>query len=341
MQLAGLFLSDAKLGHASIMITFFTTAKSFTGEAFQRQVNAIRSWQRVHPDVEVFLFGRGEGYVNAVREFGMRWFPEVACSPSGCPRIDSMFALTEQHAQNRLKAYVNCDIMLGPDLVPGIQNIKRDRFLLVSQRWNVDWKRVIDFSSSDNSWDKLEAEARRNGRLMTSSGIDMFLYCGDFWRELPELVVGRAGYDNYLIFYCRLHNIPVVDGTDLITLIHQDHDYAHLKGGIEEVFQGEEARENIRQAGGLQRLFSIRDADYRLTRQGLKRNRHFRDWREYCEHVRILNQCAGRTSRSLREWCEECIGEWRIRRTWKPGGRSVRDYARFSAWALLRLCGKR
>ena len=323
------------------MITFFTTAKSFVGEAHQRQINAIRSWQTVHADVEVFLLGEGEGYGSVVNELGLRWFPDVACGPSGCPRIDAMFAMVEQHARNALKAYVNCDIILGSDLVPALKAVKEREFLLVSQRWNVDWRESIDFKHPSYSWKDLAAMARQTGQLMSPLGIDMFLYRGNFWHELPKLVVGRAGYDNYLIFYCRLGGIPVVDGTDVTTLIHQNHDYAHLAGGEEEVFRGGEARENIRQAGGLQYLFSIRDADYQLTRRGLKRNRYSGDWREYCAHVRILNQCAGRSPRSLREWCEECVGEWRIRRTWNPGGRSVLDYARFSAWALLRLCGKR
>ena len=183
------------------MITFLTTAKSFSGEARQRQVNAVRSWQSVHPDVEVFLFGTGEGYDKAAQELNLRWFPDVPCGESGCPRIDAMFDVARRQARHVFKAYVNCDIMLGTDIVSAIKKIKDEQFLLVSQRWNVDWDERIDFRSPHHSWDDLAVKARTNGQLMTPSGIDMFLYRGDFWGELPKLVVGRAGYDNYLIFY--------------------------------------------------------------------------------------------------------------------------------------------
>lgn len=323
------------------MITFLTTAKSFTGEARQRQLNAIQSWQTVHPDVEVFLFGVGEGYADVADKLGLRWFSDIACGPSGCPRIDAMFAVAEQHSHNACKAYVNCDIMLGPDLVPAVKTIQKERFLFVSQRWDVDWRDPIDFKDPGYSWRELAKTARNSGRLMAPSGIDMFLYRGNFWGELPELVVGRGGYDNYLIFYCRLNDVPVVDGTNVVTLIHQNHDYGHLKGGSHEVFRGEEACENIRQAGGLRHLFTIRDADHKLMRKGMKRNRNSGDWREYCEHVRILSRRSGRAPRTLWEWGAECIGEWRIRRTWKSGRRSVADLVRFLGWAFLRSCGKR
>lgn len=49
------------------MITFFTTAKDFAGASGVGQVNAIRNWLALHPEVEVLLFGRGEGYVETAR----------------------------------------------------------------------------------------------------------------------------------------------------------------------------------------------------------------------------------------------------------------------------------
>ena len=323
------------------MITFLTTAKSFMGEARQRQLNALKSWKAVCPDVQILLFGTGDGYAGIVAELDLEWFPDVACGPSGCPRIDTMFAIAEQHARHAVKAYVNCDIMLGPDLADALRRVGRECFLLTCQRLDVDWSGAVDFNDPSCDWFSIVSKAHEDGVLMAPSGIDMFLYRGDFWGELPELVVGRGGYDNYLMFYCRLRNIPVIDGTEMVTIIHQNHDYGHLAGGRKEVFQGREASENICRAGGLRCLFTIRDADFRLTEQGVVRNRYAGSWREYCEHVRVLNLHAGKRPTSSTELLSDIVGEWQLRKTWPSGGKSVSAGARFAVWAFLRLCGRR
>ena len=43
------------------MLTFFTTAKPFRGQDGLIQQNALKSWKRLRPDVEVILFGDDAG----------------------------------------------------------------------------------------------------------------------------------------------------------------------------------------------------------------------------------------------------------------------------------------
>src|SRR5271170_7475432 len=59
------------------MITFFTTAKPFTGHNGVTQRNALKSWTLVHPDAEVILFGDDEGAAGAARELGIRHEPHT------------------------------------------------------------------------------------------------------------------------------------------------------------------------------------------------------------------------------------------------------------------------
>ncbi|GCL34368.2 putative glycosyl transferase [Planktothrix agardhii CCAP 1459/11A] len=42
----------------------------------------------------------------------------------------------------------------------------------------------------------------------------------------------------------KSNNIPVINGSQLITAIHQNHDYNHLSGRRLEAFQGIEAQQN-------------------------------------------------------------------------------------------------
>jgi hypothetical protein len=43
------------------MITLFSTPKPFVGHVGVIQRNAILSWQRLHPDVEIILVGEDAG----------------------------------------------------------------------------------------------------------------------------------------------------------------------------------------------------------------------------------------------------------------------------------------
>ena len=54
------------------MITIFTTAKPFDSHNGIIQRNALLSWKRLHPDVEVILFGDDEGAVKVCHELGVR-----------------------------------------------------------------------------------------------------------------------------------------------------------------------------------------------------------------------------------------------------------------------------
>jgi hypothetical protein len=259
------------------MLTLFTTAKSFLGPSRARQLNAIRSWKEIHPDVEIFLFGEGDGYQATADELGLIRIEEVLTSKSGCPRIDSMFALVDQKAHYPVRAYLNCDIIVAGGMLEAARQAPFPDFLMLAQRWNLD---VCGELSFDSRWRESCLEAlKRHGQLDDPSAIDMFLYRGNVWRQLPELIVGRGGYDNFLVYQCRRNKIPVVDATGSIKLIHQKHDYGHLAKGREEVFGGEEARANLRKAGPMSNLFTIVHADWLLAEGRLKPNRCRGDWR--------------------------------------------------------------
>lgn len=321
------------------MITFLTTAKSFLGAARTRQLNAIGSWRRIDPDVQILLFGTGEGYADVVREAGLEWVPNVPSSANGCPRADSMFAMAEPLARHAVKALVNCDIILTSDVVSATERITLPRYVIVAQRWDVRVDRPIEFT---HEWEgRVRTLAHTHGSRMGPSGIDMFLYRGSVWSDLPELVVGRAGYDNYLVFHCRTRGIPVIDATDVLTPVHQVHSYSHLAGGKEEAFLGEDAQQNIRAAGGLDYLFTIQDADWRLSHSGLRRNRCRGDWRRYALTNRLVNgRWIGRKSMSPRSVLRDALCELYLR-TSSRRGRRLLELTKFPLWVALRAMGRK
>ena len=109
------------------------------------------------------------------------------------------------------------------------------------------------------------------GALYPPEGIDAFLFTQGLWGSIPPFAVGRVMWDNWMIYRARAQRAPVIDATKVVTIIHQNHSYAHLKGGKHEAWEGPEAEQNRVLAGGYKNTFSILDANWLLTPRGLSR----------------------------------------------------------------------
>lgn len=318
------------------MITLFTTSKPFIGEDRIRQYNAIGSWKRLHPDVEILLFGRGEGYEDAIRDLGLVPIPDVETSEKGCPRVDAMFAIAKERGKYELKAYLNSDIIIMPNVLSAALKVEFSHFLLIGERWGLRVDAPLDFSSDWEGY--LRRLLQRFGLAGRVTAIDMFIYRGDIWGDVPPMVVGRAGYDNYLLFYCRQRGVPVVDLTGQADIIHQEHAYHHIVGGVDEVFTGIEAQENIRLAGGWDNLFTIEDADWRLTSEGVARNYARGDSKRWATACGILYRNRGWRAHVPR-WVWQLEAEWGIRCQMAEAG-NVAGVVKFPLWILKRIFQK-
>lgn len=249
-------------------LTMFTAPKPFVGHIDLIQRNAIRSWTQLSPRPRILLFGNEEGTRTVASEFGVEHVSDVGRSEQGTPLISSLFEGAEARSGPVL-AYVNCDIVLLDDFVPSIERIGFRRFLAVGRRWDVDVAEQIDFENG--GWrQQLRAQARSEGRLHEATGIDYFVFSRGLLTPLPPFVVGRAGWDNAMILAARQRRIPVVDLTARVTAVHQNHDYAHVEGGMDGAFAGPEARLNLELMGGPEKVMTIEDATWVLTPGGIR-----------------------------------------------------------------------
>ena len=73
------------------MITLFTLPKPFVGHIGMIQRNAIQSWTRLHPDIDILMFGSEQGTAEIAAEFGIRHFPDVDVNEYGTPRMSGYF----------------------------------------------------------------------------------------------------------------------------------------------------------------------------------------------------------------------------------------------------------
>ncbi len=273
------------------MLTFFALPKAFEGHTAVIQRNAIRSWLQLRPACQVLLIGDDPGTAETASEFGVRHLPDVERSPSGTPLISSIFSLAESAADNPLLCYINSDIILLDDFIPSVQSITRQPSLVVGRRWDMDVDSPIDFS---DGWEPgLRRQLAQKGKLHSISGMDYFVYNRGLFGEIPPFAIGRTAWDCWLIYAARRNRAAVIDASARITIIHQNHGYAHIKKTAPGVFKGPEAVKNLELAGNGKHMLTLEHATHRLTGKGLERARKPRDFYFRIDAVARLHPALG------------------------------------------------
>jgi len=253
------------------MLSIFTTLKPFQDPHISLiQRNAIKSWTLLRPKCEIILFGNEEGVKEIAHEFHLHHIPKIAANHQKLPFINSFFKEAQKVATFPLLCYVNGDIIFLEDFLEAVKAItrKHKKFLAVGRRWDIDIKVPLDFAQG---WQKkLRALVKEKNILHGYSGIDYFVFSRGIFHHIPPLVVGRGGWDNWMIFDARVRNIPIIDMTEATTVVHQEHDLLKREEAKPR-FTDESAKQNIAHAGGYANLLTIQDADLILTKEGLKR----------------------------------------------------------------------
>lgn len=251
------------------MLTIFSIPKAFQGLSQVLQTNALKSWQALGREVQILLLGDDPGVAEAAQRFGCQHLPEIKRNELGTPLLDHAFALAQAEARHGFMLYVNADIILFPSLFQALDMLQGREFLVCGRRIDLDLTDDLDVGYP--GWaDELLDKARKQGTLHGYSGLDYFLFPKGLVR-LPPFAVGRPGWDNWLLFAMQQKNVPVIDATAVVTIIHQNHDYSHSPFGGRKQVRGPELVENIRIAGGRHNLLTLREADYLLTLKGLVR----------------------------------------------------------------------
>src|SRR5215471_17679496 len=130
------------------MLTIFSTAKPFQGHNAIIQRNALESWRRLDPNIEIILLGDDPGVAEVCQELHLRHEPQVERNESGAPLLSDLFERAQRLARHETVGYCNADIILTADVTRALQNVrsKFDKFLMVGRRWDLDVLGLLDFS---------------------------------------------------------------------------------------------------------------------------------------------------------------------------------------------------
>jgi hypothetical protein len=246
-------------------LTIFSAPKPFTNPHIASiQRNAIHSWTKLGADAQIVLVGNESGVREAAAEAGVGYEPNVELNVEGTPLISSIFAIGRNLNDSPLLAFINTDIIVFPEFLSAIRDVAalKEKFLLVGQRWDLDVQEELEFN--DGWEERLHQRLSAEGRLHPPAGSDYFVFPRACFSDVPRFAVGRAGWDNWMIFKARWEHWPVIDATREVQIIHQDHDYSHLPGG-QPHYRLPETFENVRLAGGKRMIFHLEDSDWFLA----------------------------------------------------------------------------
>ena len=244
------------------MLTIFTIPKPFVGHIGVIQRNAIITWLNLVPKCEIILFGDEPGIQETAQEFGIAHVKEIKKNEYGTPFLDDVFNYAQKIARHDILCYCNADIIFFNELIEAVKKIPVKEYLMVGERWDVDVTIPID--TARETWaEEFLAFSREHHSLLNFPGMDYFIFPKGMLTEFPPFVVGRRGWDNWLIYHVRNREIPVIDATAVVPVIHQNHSYAHVPQKEGTRWEGPESWNNVRLVGNRQiYLWELADADW-------------------------------------------------------------------------------
>jgi hypothetical protein len=245
------------------MLTLFTVPKPFKGYNGIIQRNAIQSWTRIFPDGEILLCGDDCGTEEAAIEFRTKYVPDIERNEYGTPLLSSIFEKACQKATRPLLCYLNADIILMDDFNRAVFSIPFKNYLMIGRRWDLSLTQEWNFELPD--WqERLKSLVAKKGSLHPVTGIDYFAFPHGGMGHLPPFAVGRPAWDNWMVYRARVNRVPVVDATLVTTVVHQNHDYSHVKDAADNTTEGPEATINRELVAGWDKMFNVRDATHIL-----------------------------------------------------------------------------
>ncbi len=254
-------------------LTIFTAPKPFTDAHINLiQRNAIQSWQHLGDDVEVLLIGKEDGMADVADELGVRHLPDVVCNQWGTPLVSSIFDMARNASNSPVLVYINADVLLMPDFVSVARKAFEyaEKFLVVGRRWDLD---VVDALSFNADWvSALCQNVGVNGSLHAPGGSDYFIFSRSSFTEIPDFAIGRAGWDNWMIYRGLQQEWTVIDATESLLVIHQNHDYAHLPDG-QMHYDLEETKINAQLGGGMRNMYILLDASHQFVNDKIQRTK--------------------------------------------------------------------
>jgi hypothetical protein len=215
-------------------ITFITAFRKFRSPFDMIQHSAMYSWKVngipvIAPTNEVDTKGACDAYDNITLIDGVKRGREIGF-PTQSPIVPDLIAKALPVADTTMVAYINSDIIITENFAEKIQQMI-DKYgydiFTAGSRNEID---LIGYANTPETYKKVLEQEREVYDDSTSS--DLFIASKFTWRkiikDMPEYILGRWGWDNYLHMMGEVLKLKKYNCSDVLPILHCKHTFHHI-----------------------------------------------------------------------------------------------------------------
>lgn len=217
------------------LLVLFTTFKSLSNKT-ELYLRTLHNWASLRPAILPVLFtipsdldpqNKDTALLQGrARDLGWAVYPAPRLMHD-LPVLPDMFAHVTTTHDAALYGYCNGDILFTDDLVTTLRYLVHTavptlmnnftEYFITGVRTNVRYTEDLPL----DTWDDVKSAARQ-GVLFEYQSQDFFISgrASYPWQQVPPFVVGRVGYDNWLVGHAVQSHIPVIDVTETVVSVH-------------------------------------------------------------------------------------------------------------------------
>ncbi len=194
--------------------------------------NTIHSWGLLRPYLQPVLFA--ESLNDEMSYLLMRNGWKVLPIPKfreGLPVVSEMVVTAIKNFDAIYYGYANADILFDESLILTLLTLhneksKLDKFI-IGRRVNY----VLEVKDVVGSLGQIRTMAT-SGTIFMSQAMDYFISTkqGFPWSSIPQFVVGKRGYDNWIVIHASTLSLRTVDATNSILCLHQSDSNGDWEG---------------------------------------------------------------------------------------------------------------
>lgn len=260
------------------LLTIFTTWV-YDEEKLSLNNRTLHNWRSL-PGVNVIVFSNCSKVKKISEGVGWTVLP-VMREAADCPVLPHMFSQAQQKFKSNFYGYANGDLLFSNGLTNTLQRIfckfwNNEKLLIVGKRTNVFASLLKEINPRTE--EEVEDYALKYGARFQPDALDYFITNQRFpWDDFLPLVVGRRGYDNWVLAFARYNNFTVIDASDSVTCLHQTLDD---RGNYEGLHKGKYNDYNTD-------IIDRQDVTMYYAKWGRSSCSEWRTWKDLCDSIVI------------------------------------------------------
>lgn len=198
------------------------------------------------------LFTNNSYWLQVASDLGIRCSNDYLCifiipfivrsNEFGTPYFSSLLSSLESLSRSTFVGYVNCDLLFHSSFFESLHTIDslqsqgklEKKGMMMGRRYNLNTNIRNNWTSFHrDQFDQLLVRETEYSDLFISVAQDYFIYNrGSIDLSLlPDLVIGRNGYDNYMVDFCMKNQIALIDLSLSTIVLHQTDADGNWAGG--------------------------------------------------------------------------------------------------------------